>query len=442
MKTTIRNRATHLSLLGASLFLGACNQTEPGVDDYQNSVVDARTAGKSLAGSFEQGKGWDAAVSAPAAPAFNFSTQTQVLRKSTAMPKADLGADFEINLDDTAKGYATVTLTTIGLLMTTHDTAVVKWDANSKDTVKDNENIISYQRVARHIGGKVEILSIKDADDNGQVTPVAGVNNKARFLFTTVHLGITETADLVVGSGPDNDFDLEGDNTVYQALWTKVKAGVTLSKGEFLDADGDGKVGDNASDQICLARWFELNPVGKPFVKKATAEAKLKVFKNKAGDEPISFSATEELITGRVNAVSMKNREGGADIIKGDTMWVKIETTRSSDDDTLQHSEIVIVMNPGQDLKSEDDDLCYAIHVKTQKRFGFERSAEFNFVSAAPIPHGKEPAAGSFDGKATYANGKTATLKGSFSPAGFQAEYTGPEGNTVSVEFTKSGDVI
>ena len=441
MNPSFNRQLARLTFLGAALLLSACNNTEPGVDDYQNSVVDARTGGKSLANSFNQGKDWDAAISAPTTPTFGLSTQTNVLKKSTAMPsRADL--DFKINLDDTAKGYATVTAETPGLLMTSYDTAVVKWDEKSKDTVKDNENIVSYKHVVVYIGGKVETLVITDADDNGQVTPVAGVVNQAHFVITTSQGGMVETADLIVGSGADNNFDLEADNTIYKALWTKTKAGVVVARGEFLDGDGDGKVGDNSIDQVVIAKWFEMNPAGKPFVKKATAEAKLTVFANKAGDEPISFSYTEELITGRVNAISMKNRNGTADIIKGDTMWVKIETTKAAAADTLQHAEIVIVMNPGQDLKSEEDDLCYAIHIKSEKKLGFERSAEFNFVAGEPVPHGQDPKSGTFDGKATYANGKSATLKGSFSPTGFSAEFTGPEGNTVKVEITKSGDVI
>jgi hypothetical protein len=100
-----------------------------------------------------------------------------------------------------------------------------------------------------------------------------------------------------------------------------------------------------------------------------------------------------------------------------------------------------IVMNPGRDLKSDSDDVCYAIHVASQKRFGLEREAEFHFISDEGIPHGKEPVSGTFYGSAKYANGKSIGLDGSFSPAGFKAEFTGPEGNTMKVEFALNGDV-
>lgn len=444
MQTSTRSTLTRLFLLGAALSLGACNGLEPGVDDYSNAQVDVRTAGKTLSGSFEQGKHWEAAIRTPTSPAaFGLSTQTQVLRKSTALPGTPTaGPGLEVDLSDTADGLVRVSNVVPGLFLTHYDSAVLKYDDKWKDGLPDNENAVSFRRHTVHAGGKTETLLITDADNDGQVTPKAGSDNQARFQFTTVQGGVTESADLVVGSGPDNDFDLEGDNTVYQAIWTRTKDGAEVARGELLDADGDGKVGDNAKDQIVTAKWYEINPPLKPWVRKTAAEARLKVFAHKSGDEPITFSASEELVTGRVNAISMKNRLGGDSIIKGDTMWVGIETTRSRSDDTLQHAEIVVIMNPGQDLKSDADDLCYAFHIKTQKRFGFERSAEFNFVAGEPVPHGKDPVSGTFDGKVTYANGQSATLQGEFSPSGFSAEYTGPDGNSVKVEFTKSGDVI
>ena len=43
-----RNPLIRLSLLGAALFLGACNTLEPGVDDYSNAQVDALARGPAL----------------------------------------------------------------------------------------------------------------------------------------------------------------------------------------------------------------------------------------------------------------------------------------------------------------------------------------------------------------------------------------------------------
>jgi hypothetical protein len=58
------------------------------------------------------------------------------------------------------------------------------------------------------------------------------------------------------------------------------------------------------------------------------------------------------------------------------------------------------------------------------------------------VPHGQEAKAGSFSGKVTYANGKSATLEGSFTETLFTATFTGPEGNSVTVTYNKNGQVV
>lgn len=449
MYTTLVRNFTRLTLLGAALLLGACNTLEPGEDEFRDAAVDASAAGKTLAMSFSQGKDWDAAIAAPSAPALTLSAQAGLLGKSAALPKlakraeqSGAGLEFKIDLEDTARGYVTLTASAVNALQSVHDTVVARWDEQARDDLTDNENVIRYKHVVTNALGRTEILEISDADGDGIVTPAAGADNQARFVFTVVQQGVAEKADLVIGAGPDGDFDGEADNTVHRAEWTRTRGGKEIARGEFLDADGDGLVGDNARTCVTLVKWFEIDPADRPLVKKQTAEARLRVFANKAGDEPVSFAFTEELKTGRVNSLSIRNRHGESEIIKGDTLWVTLATAKAADDDTLRHADLVFVMNPGEDLKSESDDVCYAIHVKTGKKRGFERSAEFHFIAGEPVPHGQDPESGTFEGRATYANGKSASLEGSFSPEGFKAEFTGPEGNTVTVEFTLSGDVV
>lgn len=446
MKTSTSLQIARLALLGSALFLGACVTSNEKAQEEVTGVVDAKTAGQSLAGSFSQAGDWNSTTATPASQSItSFSTQLSgTLKKKAALPKmAALGVDIKVNLDDTANGTATYMAVNTGLFDTTYDTAVVKWDDKARDTVKDNENILSLHHVVHHFGGKIEmaVFETADGDADGIVTPVPGTVNKVKITFTGIDKGVTEQAVLVAGPGPDANWDTELDNLVYSAHWTRMAGGELIAEATFEDADNDGLVGDNGKDCIVQAHFWEMNPKDKPLVRKADAVIKMKVFAQKAGDEPISFSYTEEMKSGRVNKVSLMNRQGGSDIIKNDTMQVKLETTVASDDDTLKHAEIVFVMNPGNDLKSDSDDLLYAIHIKTSKQRGFERDAEFNFVSDAAIPHGQQPVSGRFDGHVSYADGKSASLEGTFSPTGFSAKFTGPEGNTVSVEYAKNGDV-
>ncbi len=453
MNNSTKRNARWAALLGATLFLGACvtsNEQATAIDpDFAGAKVDARTAGQSLTGSFDMGKDWNTTVTAPAGlqGLGEISTSVGALKKSAALPKmsgdVDLGGSLHANLDDTAKGFATIYAEYKLLLVNVKDTAIVKWDDKAKDTVKDNENIVSFKRVSTYVGGKVETAEFTDGDGDKIVTAVPGRDNKVHLVLTTTDQGITEKTSLLVGAGPDANFDKEEDNTILEASWIKNDdSGMVLGTGVYLDADGDGVITDNSKTCIVLARYSEFRPKDRPLIEQVDFDAKVRVFANKAGDEPVSFSYKETTKLHRVNQVSIKNRAGGDEIVKGDTMTVRLETTVTGADDTLKHATVDFVMNPGQDLKSDSDDVCYAIHIATQKKFGLEREAEFDFISDKGIPHGREPVSGTFSGSAKYANGQSASLKGSFSPTGFSAEYTGPEGNSLKVEYSKNGNLV
>jgi hypothetical protein len=439
------------ALTGAAMFLGACvtsNEDKgPPVDpEFADVKLDARIAGQTLFESFEQGKGWNTTLTAPIGlqPLGGVSTGINALKKQASMAgDIEISPNLFANLDDTAKGYATIYGETKGLFVDIKDTAVIKWDDHARDTIKDNETALSFKRISvTKISGKIETVEFTDGDGDKQVTPVPGKDNKVKLVFTVEENDAVEKTTLLVGAGKDADFDKEEDNIILQAGWVRTKGGVVTGTGEFLDADDDDVILDNSKTCIVLARYSEIEPKDRPLIARADFEAKVRILANKAGDEPVTFSYKETTKFGRTNKVSVKNRAGGAEIVKGDTMTVHLETMVTAAEDTLKSSEIEFVMNMGQDLKSDTDDVCYAIHIQTSKRFGLEREAEFHFVSSKPIPHGAEPVAGTFDGKATYANGKSATMSGSFSPEGFSVKYTGPEGNTVTVEFTKQGDLV
>ena len=442
--------ATLIITTGAALFLGGCiNSVQENVIDpaFKDAKVDARVGGQSLSGNFQQGKDWNNTMTTPTGlQAFsNLFTKVGGLKKQSALPKQsslDIGAAVKMDYSDTAKGIFRITSETKLLLTTMEDTVVGKWDDNARDNIGDNEHIISWKRVSTSIGGKIETASFTDGDKDGIITPTPGMDNRVRINLISSENGTMEKTFLLVGAGPDANFDNDSDNTVIEATWTKTKDLVVVGQGAYLDGDGDGVVTDNSKTCVVEAKYSEINPKDRPLVKKVTFNAKVRVFANKAGDEPLTFSYVEEMLSGRINAVTIKNRAGGPEFVKGDTMTVRLATMVTDDKDTLRSAVIEFIMNPGLDLKSDSDDSCYAIHITTEKKFGFERSTEFNFISKSAIPHGQNPTEGTFDGKASYANGKTALLKGSFSPTGFSATYTAPDGGTAAVEYSKTGDLL
>ncbi len=74
-----------------------------------------------------------------------------------------------------------------------------------------------------------------------------------------------------------------------------------------------------------------------------------------------------------------------------------------------------------------------------EKRFGKVKKAEFHFVAKDPVPHGQDPKNGKVDIEVVYRNGKTWSLTGTFDEGMLDATITGPEGNTLSVQWEKNG---
>ena len=397
MNASLSRKTAWTALAGASLLLGACinsNENAPAVDPaFADARIDAAVAGRSLAGGFSQTKDWNAlpAMDVGVEALAGVSAQVAPLRKGTALAKRsdlDLGGALHADLSDTAKGYATIYAEYELLLVNVKDTAIVKWDANAKDLIQDNENILSFKRVQTHPGGRVETAVFTDGDGDGLVTAVGG-NSRARLVITVAQNGTEEKTTLLVGAGADADFDLEDDNTVLEAAWVKTEGGAVVAGSTFLDGDKDGVILDNSKDCLVTLKHYALEPADRPLVAKVEFEARVRVLARKAGDEPVGFFYKETLKSGRVNQVSIKNADGGSDIVKGGKMTVRLEATSAAAGDTLRHAAVDFVMNPGQDLKSDSDDVCYEIHIVTQKRLGLERNAEFHFISAEPIPHGE-----------------------------------------------------
>ncbi len=432
-----------------ALSLSAC-LTEPGnpEEDYSHREIDGEAVGGSVIRAFSQARDWDAATAAPAAgiSLTEFSPGLGALQKGGALAKT-AGSIFlpdgtELEFDDTANGRLVGRKVTQGLLQTTTDVAVIRWDEQAKDDVPDNENALAFTRTVAWNNGDVEEVSIEDADGDGLVNAVSGQVSKVRLIVSQVKNGRAERAEIVADAGADADFDTEEDNALYTGTWTRKIGDSVLASAEYADADGDGKVVNPALESSLVdVLLIDAEPEGKPWVARQEAEIRVRVLARKGGDIPVSFHFVEFLKNGRENEVSLLNDQGGSEIIAGDTLHVIVETRKTPEDDTLRSARLEFVMNPGSDLQSEEDDVLYAFHAATESRIGFERAAEFHFTAAEPVPQGEEPRAGSFTGSVTYANGQTAEVSGTFSPEGFSVEFIGPEGNRVKLEMNAAGSI-
>jgi hypothetical protein len=428
-----------------ALILGAC-MTGNDRNDTASGTIDPKTMGQSLAANFSSLGNWQETIANPAAglaipsgggpgaPTPSAMSKRSALAKSGA--RADDCPNPSVDTSTKDDGYVTYTCT----VEDTTATAKVRWDAQAQDSIDGNENIISWSAQVTTAGGYNRV-EFTDEDGDGLVN-VTDESNKVRAVFTMVDGLTTEAGEAVVGPGPDLDFDVEDDNLTYAANWNRKLAGVLKASASFPDDDGDGIVVDNAAVSPVKVLLDEYEPSDRPLVYRVSVVARIEALGFGKGDEPVSLHITETLKTGRVNELYFRNSQGGEEFRANDTMHAFFETRVTASSDTLKSAKLEIVFNPGADLKTDADDLLYAVHIESHKRFGWERDAEFHFLPSEPVPHGQEAKAGSFSGKVTYANGKSATLEGSFTETLFTATFTGPEGNSVTVTYNKNGQVV
>ena len=433
-----------LALAGLSCFISACMVDKDNSNDATGKV-DPATSGQSLVTSFSQMGGWQNTVIQPSIPALpslgnsvaqapSFSSHRHVVVGSSLAD--DSCTHLTVDSSTQALGYRTYTCQEGD----TTAVARVKWDDKAQDSVWGNENIL-YSSYTLQTSEGFNRIEFNDADGDGLVN-VLSVASKVKVNFT-IKKGLTlESSEVVLGSGPDLDFNQEGDNVIYAAQWNRKINNVLKATASFLDDDGDGIVIDQTTVSHVKILLDEYEPTDRPLVYKTSIVARIRNLGFGKGEEPVSFRATETLKTDRVNSVSFKNSKGTEDFLANDTMHAFLETVVSSASDTLKSAKLEIVFNPGSDLKSDLDDHLIALHFESHKRFGWERDVEFHFIPTIPVLHGEEAKSGTFSGKTTYADGRSATLTGSFTETIFMATFTGPDGKSISVTYNKSGKII
>jgi len=103
---------------------------------------------------------------------------------------------------DTANGVARLFCYTKELLYDSYDTILVKWDEFARDSIQNNENIISVSG-AKIYALKTERYSVTDLDGDNVVSGQPQYNGKARFAYASLQAGVTEKLVMDVSAGPD-----------------------------------------------------------------------------------------------------------------------------------------------------------------------------------------------------------------------------------------------
>ncbi len=442
----------------AALLFTACvnDDRSAGVDEFPNSIyarvntfLDEGKKSESIAevpgGSdgllgtpgFHVGAGKVAIPKLSAAFAAAASDNGAPLRGLAKSASTQGGAD-----SGCVAGPITITDTVKTPLKTTVNTLAICFDAKALDSIQGNETVLRGKTVATYGSGRVETAEITDADGDGILNP-KNPAAKANIAFSALEKDILEKTLLVVGPGPDANFDTEPDNVVYSASWSRTSGTDTLGYATYADADGDGAAIDNGKASVVDLEFYEKG-ASKDHPEAVWSKANLRmVVKYKVDAKEVRRVRFEsETKAGRKEIGEILNQSGGRDIDmreRVDARFYTIGAAGSNPLDSLDTLQVHLAMTLGADFDDKTDDSVYAIDVRTRKNSGDERLARFSFVSGKAIPSGKDPQEGALDLSVEYADGTSLTVEGDITPTRMDVTLKDRQDKRLHVVWDRQG---
>ncbi len=335
-------------------------------------------------------------------------------------------------------GVVTVTDTVKAPLKVTVNIASVCFDAKALDTIKGNETILHAKSVTTYNTGRVETAEIGDADGDGILNP-KNPSAKANITFTALEKGVLEKTVLVVGPGPDANFDTEKDNLVYSANWIKASGSDTLGYAHYTDADSDGVAIDNGKASVVDLDFYAKGP-SKDHPDAVWSRARMRMvvrYQVEAKEvRRVRFDMQDQ--AGRTETGEVLSADGGADFSMQDRVQAHFLTVGPAAD-TLDSMDVHLTMSLGKDFDAKTDDSIFTIDVRTVKKSGDERVAHFAFDSSKPIPSGQDPQAGSLTMSVAYADGTALEVAGDLSPNGVDVTVKDRAGKRSHVVWDREG---
>jgi hypothetical protein len=310
---------------------------------------------------------------------------------------------------------------------------------NLFDSVSRVLGLAAAKRVERSEDGSIGIFMTRDGDGDGKVaTPVDSA--RVRILISNSKGDTTESALLMVGGGPDRNFDTEADNLIYEAKWLRQRGDDTLSYAEYSDADGDGVLVDNGKPTLVDLTLYERNPLDKPEIAERRLKIRVLARYKQEPQEIRAFQGQEIARNGQVNRILLQNDAGGSDLLPGKKIQVRVTVTETPPTDSIVSAEIVSVIKP-ETVFGEDRDSLFSYSMKAEKRLGEEKLASFSFVAQSPIPPKQKPRYGTVLLDLEYVDSTTVHAEGVFNEAGFIADITGRDRKRYHGEWDAAGNL-
>lgn len=434
----------------AALLLSACflesEDKSAGVDDFPNAIY-AR-----VDGFLDEGKKAEGLETAPSdSLLIRQSFNGPAVKKASAVLQGAGSGGSLPAMDAMAKRAsgpcpATFTWTerkpAIGTTVTV-DTLILCVDSLFTDLIKDNEHVVRGKSVTRDtVSGRVETGEFSDGDGDGFLNPIPGGSAKAWLRFTVEDKGVAEKTATLVGDGPDDDFDTEKDNLIYEMSWSKTRGDDTLGSASYADADGDSVAIDNGKPSLVDVKWFAVGPTDDdPTALWSRIAMRTLVTYGMAKNPMVRFAVESESGNGRRSAAVILALDGKPDFAPGDTVEARFKVVGTASADSIDTAETVLKMKLG-DFDDKTDDTTYAIRADFKKKSGEEKRAAFEFKSSKPVPKGKDPELGTLTMRVDYRDGTFLAVEGEITEKTVDVTATLRDGKKIHVVWDRAGKGI
>jgi hypothetical protein len=133
--------------------------------------------------------------------------------------------------------------------------------------------------------------------------------------------------------------------------------------------------------------------------------------------------------------------DGGETFDLEDTVLARFRVVGKAPADTVDTLKTTLRMKVG-DFDDKADDTTYAVKAEVRKKLGEEVRAVFDFESARPIPHGREPETGVLAMRVEYADSTALDVEGTLEDGEVDLTATLRDGKRLHAVWDRNGKRI
>lgn len=426
------------------LALGACDDTTSpqvaGGEDFPNTVSGVEVLARLADEVSDSSSDWNALREVPSGiPAAELDTVVALPARPPVAATAYAGRialeTQDVDLSDTASGWAVIRVHKVTTAGTQDDTLVMVWNDRAKDTVKGNEwlyRMSSRKTVFSPL--RTEYMAATPVAPDTMVTPLPGKVNRILLRQILTSGGVTIANDLVCDPGADLSYDTDADNSIRRARVVRLRGTDTLESSLWVDGDGDSIVLDKATRKPGIVSFVRTipNPSG---VRLARVEERGRLLVDPSDStvtKPLRYVREEQWRSGRIVVSRIARPKTDSDLVASDTAFVSKESILGTDS---LRNRFDLVM--GADLADSTQQRLLGYSSRVRNPDG--RTLALAFKSDVPLLPGAPPRNGKVVFDVVLSTGKELHLVGRWTDGALSGHVTGSDGLSGTASWDASG---